>query len=152
MAGRLTGVSPELDEREREREQIATRLAVPTMTVLSGARAWGRSWQSRGVEIVAVLAALVSSAMLGTGWRRRERSATCGGHRATAGGALGADRQELDRGPGLGEMVDEFVTLVDAERAVRRQALHGERSGDTDDAPILVGLFVQVLEVRIAAV
>ena len=34
LAGRLTGVSPELEERERE--QIATRLGVATMTVLAG--------------------------------------------------------------------------------------------------------------------
>ena len=67
MAGRLTGVSGGL--KEREREQIATRLGVATMTVLSGARRWGRSWQSRGAAIVAVLGALV-------------RSAICGGHRA----------------------------------------------------------------------
>ena len=36
----LTGVSGGLEERERE--QIATRLGVATMTVLSGARRWGR--------------------------------------------------------------------------------------------------------------
>ena len=46
MAGRLTGVSGGL--KKREREQIATRLGVATMTVLSGAHRWGRSWQSRG--------------------------------------------------------------------------------------------------------
>ena len=63
MAGRLTGVSPELDERERE--QIATRLGVATMTVISEAQRWGRSWPSRGAAIVAVLEALVCSATLG---------------------------------------------------------------------------------------
>ena len=63
MAGRLTGVSPELDERERE--QIATRLGVATMTVISETQRWGRSWQSRGAAIVAVLEALVCSATLG---------------------------------------------------------------------------------------
>ena len=52
-------------------------------------------------------------------------------------------------GLGLGEVVDEFVILVDAERAVRGQALDRERAGDADDAPILVGLVVQVLEVRL---
>ena len=52
-------------------------------------------------------------------------------------------------GLGLGQMVDEFVILVDAEGAVRRQALHCERAGDADDAPILVRLVVQVLEVRL---
>ena len=46
-------------------------------------------------------------------------------------------------------MVDQFVILVDAERAVRRQTLHRERAGDADDAPILVRLVVQVLEVRL---
>ena len=63
MAGRLTGVSPELDERERE--LIATRLGVATMTVISGARRWGRSWQSRGAAIMALLVALACSATLG---------------------------------------------------------------------------------------
>ena len=63
MAGRLTGVSGGL--KEREREQIATRLGVATMTVLSGAHRWGRSWQSRGAAIVAVLGALACSATLG---------------------------------------------------------------------------------------
>ncbi len=62
-AGRLTGVSGELDARERE--QIATRLGVATMTVLAEARRWRRGWKSRGAAIVAVLAALVSSATLG---------------------------------------------------------------------------------------
>ena len=54
MGGRLTGVGGGLEERERE--QIATRLGVATTTVLSGAHRWGRSWQSRGAAIVAVLA------------------------------------------------------------------------------------------------
>ncbi len=63
LAGRLTGVSPELDQRQRE--QIATRLGVATMTVLWGARCWGRSWRSRGVAIMAVLLALAVSATLG---------------------------------------------------------------------------------------
>ena len=35
------------------------------MTVISGARRWGRSWQSRGGAIVAVLVALACSATLG---------------------------------------------------------------------------------------
>ena len=63
LAGRLTGVSPELEDRERER--IATRLGVATMTVLAGARSWERSWQSRGAAIVAVLVAVAVSATLG---------------------------------------------------------------------------------------
>ena len=63
VAGRLTGVSPEATERERE--QIATRLGVATMTVLSGARNWARGWQSRGAAIVAVLEAVAVVATLG---------------------------------------------------------------------------------------
>ena len=63
MAGRLTGVSGGLDERERE--QIATRLGVATMTVISEAHRWGRSWQSRGAAIAAVLVALACGATLG---------------------------------------------------------------------------------------
>ena len=63
MAGRLTGVSGELDERQRE--QIAARLAVATMTVLAEARRWGRRWQSRGAAIVRVLLVLSVSATLG---------------------------------------------------------------------------------------
>ena len=63
MGGRLTGVSGGLDEREREK--IATRLGVATMTVISGARRWGRSWQGRGAAIVAVLVALACSATPG---------------------------------------------------------------------------------------
>ena len=43
----------------------ASRLGVATMTVLSGAHRWGRSWQSRGAAIVAVLGALACSATLG---------------------------------------------------------------------------------------
>ncbi len=63
VAGRLTGVSPGLDEGARER--IATRLGVATMTVRDGAARWGRSWQSRGAAIVAVLRAITAAATLG---------------------------------------------------------------------------------------
>ena len=82
MAGRLTGVSGGL--KEREREQIATRLGVATMTVLSDARRWGRSWQSRGAAIVAVLWWRWPAARR---WGDRMGaagavSAICGGHRA----------------------------------------------------------------------
>ena len=52
-------------------------------------------------------------------------------------------------GLALGEVVDQFVVFTDTERAVRRKALNGERTGDADDAPILVGLVVQVFEVRL---
>ena len=51
------------------------------MTVLSGARRWGRSWQSRGAAIVAVLGALACSATLGDRMGAA-RSAICGGRRA----------------------------------------------------------------------
>ena len=63
LAGRLTGVSGELNARQRE--QIATRLGVATMTVLAEASRWGRRWRSRGAAIVAVLRALAVSATLG---------------------------------------------------------------------------------------
>ena len=62
MGGRLTGVSGGLEQRERE--QIATRLGVATMTVISGARRCGRSWQRRGAAIVVVLVALACRAKL----------------------------------------------------------------------------------------
>ena len=63
LGGRLTGVSPDLEERERE--QITTRLGVATTTALAGARSWERSWESRGAAIVAVLVARAVSARLG---------------------------------------------------------------------------------------
>ena len=59
---RLVGVHPELDQGERER--IATRLAVPTMTVLAGARAWDSSWEMRGAAIVSVVEAIPIQATL----------------------------------------------------------------------------------------
>ena len=63
MGGLLTGVSGGLDEQEREK--IATRLGVATMTVILSARRWGCSWQSRGAVIVAALLAVACSATLG---------------------------------------------------------------------------------------
>ena len=48
-----------------------------------------------------------------------------------------------------GEIVDECVILVDAERAARRQAPQSQRAGDAYEAPILVGLVVRALETRI---
>jgi hypothetical protein len=39
--------------------------------------------------------------------------------------------------------------FIDAEDAVRRQALHGERAGDAHLAVILVGAVVEVLELRL---
>ena len=62
MAGRLTGVSTALAAWQRE--PIATRLGVATMTVRTGAQRWGRSWQSCGAAIMAVLLALACDATL----------------------------------------------------------------------------------------
>ena len=50
-------------------------------------------------------------------------------------------------GLALGEMIDQFVVLADAERAVRRQALHCERACDADDSSIVVWLVVKKFEV-----
>jgi len=54
VAGLLLGVHPELDDVERER--IATRLGVPTMTLRSAASLWSTSWTLRGTAIAEVLA------------------------------------------------------------------------------------------------
>ena len=43
-------------------------------------------------------------------------------------------------GLGLVGMVDKFVIIVDAKRAMRRQALHRERAGDADDTRTSWGL------------
>ena len=48
---------------------------------------------------------------------------------------------------GFGDVVDEIVILVNAEDAVRQEALHGKGSGDTDLASILVRLVVEVFVV-----
>ena len=81
MAGRLTGVSGGL--KEREREQIATRLGVATMTVLSGAHRWGRSWpEPRGSDRGGAGWRWRAARRWGTAWVRLVRSAICGGHRA----------------------------------------------------------------------
>ena len=97
MGGRLTGVSGGLDEREREK--IATRLGVATMTVISGARRWG-----------AQLAGPRCSDRGGAGGAGLQRHAggphgcrwcgqrSVGATAPAAGGALGAGRQELDGG------------------------------------------------------
>ena len=66
--GTLFGAAQDAEQEkgeERQREQIATRLGVATMTVIAGARSWERSWESRGAAIVAVLVALAVSATLG---------------------------------------------------------------------------------------
>ena len=56
LASLLLGVHPELDDRERER--IATRLRVPTMTLRSAASMWSTDWTMRGAAVVLVLAAV----------------------------------------------------------------------------------------------
>ena len=80
VAGRLTGVHPQLAEDVRER--IATRLGVATMVLIAGARAWGRWWRTRGSAVAAVLHALGGGTSLMDAWRQPGRSATCGGRRA----------------------------------------------------------------------
>lgn len=63
LAGLLLGVHPDLDDVERER--IATRLRVPTMTLRSATSMWSSIWTSRGAAIVVVLAAVpVDSSLL----------------------------------------------------------------------------------------
>ena len=62
VAGRLTGVHRQLEQRQRER--IAVRLGVATLTLIAGARRWGRSLQSRGEAILEVLAAIPIGASL----------------------------------------------------------------------------------------
>ena len=49
--------------------------------------------------------------------------------------------------PGLGDVVDELVVFIDAQEAVRRQALYGEGAGDADLFFVLVGLVVEVFVV-----
>ena len=53
LAGRLMGVDVHLDAGVRER--IASRLAVATMKLFSGARTWANGWRKRGAAILAVL-------------------------------------------------------------------------------------------------
>ena len=62
MTGRLLGVHPQLDDRVRE--QIATRLAVATMRLFTGARTWVNGWKMRGTAILAVLFAIPIQASL----------------------------------------------------------------------------------------
>jgi len=61
-AGRLVGVHPQLEEVVRER--IATRLAVPTLKLIEGARSWDGTWKRRGEAIQAVLAGLPQESSL----------------------------------------------------------------------------------------
>jgi len=53
LSGRLLGVHPQLDDGVRER--IATRLAVATMRLFTGARTWASGWKMRGAAILTVL-------------------------------------------------------------------------------------------------
>ncbi len=62
QAGRLLGVHPALDDGVRER--IATRLAVATMRLFTGARIWARSWRRRGAAVLTVLLAIPIQASL----------------------------------------------------------------------------------------
>ena len=62
LAGRLVGVHPELEDTVRER--VATRLAVPTMTLIGGAGSWAKSWKLRGEAILEVLEAIPKEASL----------------------------------------------------------------------------------------
>ena len=99
MAGRLTGVAPQLDERARE--QIATRLSVATMTVRDGAARWARSWQRPWCSNPGSAARASVQRHAGGpdgGGRRGQRPV--GATAPAAGGALGASRRELDRGAG----------------------------------------------------
>ncbi len=56
LTGRLLGVHPKLEDEVRE--QIATRLAVATMTLLTGAKTWAVDWKMGGEAILKVLAAI----------------------------------------------------------------------------------------------
>ena len=47
------------------------------------------------------------------------------------------------------ERIDQLVVLVHAERAVRAEALDGERAGDADGLRVDVGAVVEVLELRL---
>ena len=62
LAGLVLGVHPELDDGERER--IATRLRVPTMSLRTAGALWSTSWTCRGAAIVLALAAVPVDASL----------------------------------------------------------------------------------------
>ena len=57
LTGSLLGVHAAVNGRTRE--HIATRLEIPTMTLLTAAANWCASWKLRGAAIVAVLVAVV---------------------------------------------------------------------------------------------
>ena len=56
LAGLLLGVHPDQDDGDRER--LATRLRVPTMTIRSAAALWSVDWTMRGAAVALVLAVL----------------------------------------------------------------------------------------------
>lgn len=56
VAGRVTGVHPEVDERARER--IAARLGVATLALRTAAHGWARSGAMRGAAVLTVLAGI----------------------------------------------------------------------------------------------
>lgn len=60
--GQLLGVHPGVDDGQRER--LATRLRVATMTLHSAAQRWARSWPTRGVAVLGVLLAITVDANL----------------------------------------------------------------------------------------
>ncbi len=62
LAGRLLGVDPQFDDAIRER--IASRLAVATMKLFSGAKIWVSGWKKRGAAIMAVLLSIPIQASL----------------------------------------------------------------------------------------
>ena len=62
LAGLLLGVHPELLDVERER--IATRLRVATMTLRTAAALWSTCWTQRGAAIAMVLGALLMDGSL----------------------------------------------------------------------------------------
>ncbi len=85
LAGRLTGVHPQLAEEVRER--IATRLGVATMVLRSPAPAPGAGGGARGGRRCCM--PLPAAPRCWTAWRQLGRSATCGGRRARDGWRAG---------------------------------------------------------------
>ena len=126
----LTGVSGGLEERERE--QIATRLGVATMTVLSGARRWGRKLaEARSSDRGGAGGAGVqrqAGGPHGSGWCG-ERSV--GAAAPAAGGALGAElaggRERRFRSAGTGRCRQPSGTGTAGHESARSSRL-GRRS------------------------
>ena len=142
MAGRLTGVSGGLDEREREK--IATRLGVATMTVISGARRWGGQLaEPRGRDRGGAGGAGLqrhTGGPRGGGWcGERPVGATA----AAAGGALGAGRQELDGGRSAGtgrcrQPSGTGASTHESARSSRLRRRYGRLMNDSSRPPLPV--------------